>query len=654
MSVLSALLGAAGAVLVVSALAVSSLRVARRMTGLRCGVLTLATAGYVATLQVAVVMELLGAAGILYAPVVLLTHLVVAGVVLRVVPATPGSGTAGPPWWTERGWLLVAAIAVPLAALTVVQSLSTPASDYDTLRYHLVNAGWWLQHHGILTIPPAAPGDAASAVAPGLGELFGVWLMLPTHGTELAFLLPALFGALTVLGITALAVEAGVPAWRGALAGVLVMSAPAAYLMQADTLLTDTVVLAGVVGLVLFLHVSRRLPQERRWAVLAGLLAGVALGAKFVGIIPVILVAVLFTALSRRRLRLLAEIATGTILVGAVWYVRNWAVAGGPLYPRGLTLLGRTVWSGGYDNLTAPQHTDSLAAALVSGHPGRGVTMLSFLLEVWGPMLLIGFALLPLLALVARRAQRPALILLSGVVALLWAGYLLTPFSGAVSPYDLGSATRFSLWAGALGTLLAVSLTTRLPLAVGIVGTLAYNVDNAVRPPFHPALILGVRAAAAAIALSVAVGIALALMALMRRRGTPASRPLIALTVITAWLALAAVLLSVQRGPTAISRALDETGGHGPVLIVHDADVADVMGPHFEVDVEYAGDGPRGIGTPFATADELDRAVAAMHPSLVVVGSDGIEPLPPGWSPPASWTYLGPFNRDSSIYAPPG
>ena len=174
--------------------------------------LRVAAATYAGVVQVAVIVELLGGFGLLDWPLVLVLHLATAALVRWRVPrpAQPAAGSR-----PRRAWhpaALIAAVALPVAALALVQSLTSPASDFDTLRYHLVNAGFWLDGHSILQFPTGFPSDAA---APGLGELLAGWLMLPTHSTELAFLLPPLFTGVTAVALVAIAVELGYPAWRG-------------------------------------------------------------------------------------------------------------------------------------------------------------------------------------------------------------------------------------------------------------------------------------------------------------------------------------------------------------------------------------------------------------------------------------------------------
>src|SRR5262249_55052657 len=54
-----------------------------------------------------------------------------------------------------------------------------------SLSYHLFFAARWVQDHAIAIIPTPF-SDEAQAYAPGNGELFLAWLMLPFHGDFIA------------------------------------------------------------------------------------------------------------------------------------------------------------------------------------------------------------------------------------------------------------------------------------------------------------------------------------------------------------------------------------------------------------------------------------------------------------------------------------
>jgi hypothetical protein len=645
MSAVIALLAAAGSVAALAALCWSSWRVAGALCGGGVFALRVAAATYAAVIQVAVILEVLGTAGLLVWPAVLVLHLAVAAAVRwRLPPPTPRVAERGTDreWWP---WVLIAVVAVPLAALAVVQSLTSPASDFDTLRYHLVNAGFWLDGHSILQFPTGFPSDAA---APGLGELFAVWLMLPTHSTELAFLLPTLFTGVTAVALVAIAEELGYPGWRGGLAAVLIAIAPLCYLGETDSLVMDMVVVAGVAGAALF---ALRAERGRRWLVLAGASLGVACAAKGSGVLVGVLVIAWASAFPGRRRPLVTAVtvALPALLVAGVWYLRNWVALGSPVFPYGLSLAGHVIWTSGPDPLLSGDRT--LLGAVIGGGWGTVRQVGAYLLDLLGPGLLLALLIAVAVLAWAARSRKPALVSLLTLGFVLAAAHLVIPYTGSPADQNLGSATRFVLWWADLLLLGVVLVLPPRPLAVlGLAGVL-YGGDLALFPTFHPALIVTTRAAWLTAVLIVLVVVAWALGAWWRhRRALPRTRWL----AVAAIPVLAALLLALPRpSSSAVTAALQRLGHpDGLVVVVHDADLADVEGPYFSVPIRYAAAGSPGRLRAFTTAAQLDGFVACLHPALVVVGDDGIEALPPGWRPPAEWRYLGPFARSSRIYDP--
>jgi hypothetical protein len=640
-----ALLAAAGSVIALLALCWSSWRIAGALCGGGVSALRVAAATYAGVVQVAVIVEVLGGFGLLDWPLVLILHLATAALVRWRVPrpAQPAAESRSPRAWNPGA--LIVAVALPLAALALVQSLTSPASDFDTLRYHLVSAGFWLDGHSILQFPTGFPSDAA---APGLGELLAGWLMLPTHSTELAFLLPTLFTGVTAVALVAIAVELDYPAWRGGLAALLFAVVPLCYLGETDSLVMDMVVVAGVAGAALF---ALRAARGRRWLVLAGACLGVACAAKGSG--PVIGVLVIGWASvfpgRRHPLRTAVTMAIPVLLLAGVWYLRNWVELGSPVFPYGLALAGHVIWTSGPDPLT---HGDPTFLAALLEH--RWVTVHQvgiYLLDLLGPVLIALVAAPAVLVWAVRRRNGPLVSLLS-LGLILVVGYLITPYTGSPVDQNLGSATRFVLWWTDLLLLGVVLVLPWRPLALlGIAGVL-FGGDLALYPNFHPALIVTAKAAWLTVALMVAVVVVWALAVWWRQRGR--RQPQVLWLAVVAVPALAVLLLCLQRPASdAVTVALQRVGHpDGLVVVIHDADLADVEGSYFSVPIRYAAAGSPGDLRAFTTAGQLNGFVQGVHPALVVVGDDGIEALPPHWVPPAGWRYLGPFARNSRIYEP--
>jgi len=645
-SVLDAILDAVGCVLALAALSWSSWRLAGALCGGEATALRVAVASYTGVLQAAVVVEVLGLFGLLDGPLVLVLHLTTAVAVHWWVPRPEPAAAHSHPPRSWQPWRVVAALAIPVACLAIVQSLISPASDFDTLRYHLVNAGFWLGGHSILQFPAGFPSDAA---APGLGELLAAWLMLPTHSTELAFLLPTLFTGVTAVAMVAIAVELGYPGWRGGLAALLVALAPLCYLGDTDSLVMDMLVVAGVAGAALF---ALRAAGGRRWLFLAGACLGVACAAKGSGPLVGALVigwASLFPGRAH-PLRTALTMALPVILLAGVWYLRNWAALGSPVFPYGLSVAGHAIWTSVPDPLL---RGDPNLVAAVLQHRWPTVRQVgAYLLTLLGPGVLFAVVAAPPVLVWAARSGRQGLVSLLSLGLVLAVGYALIPYTGSPVDQNLGSATRFVLWWVDLLLLGVVLVLPPRPLALLALAGILYGGDLALFPNFHPALIVTGRAALLAAGLTLTVVAVWMLTARWRHRGRrlPRSRWL-ALVAIPA---LAALLLALQPSRSSpVTAALRRVGQtDGLVVVIHDADLADVEGRYFSVPIRYAAAGPPGDLRAFTTAGQLDGFVASVHPALVVVGDDGLEALPPDWSPPAGWRYLGPFARNSRIYDP--
>jgi len=642
----AAILDALGCAVALTALVWSSWRIAGALCGGDVTALRVAAATYAGVLQVAVVVEVLGTVGLLDWPLVLLLHLTVAAAVRWRVPRPRATASIGGPRPSWQPWMPVVALAIPLTCLALVQSLTSPASDFDTLRYHLVNAGFWLGGHSILQFPTGFSSDAA---APGLGELFAAWLMLPTHSTEFAFVLPTLFTGVTAVAMVAIAAELGYPGWRGGLAALLFAIAPLCYLAETDSLVMDMVVVAGVAGAALFALRGR---DGLRWLVLAGACLGVACAAKGSG--PLIGALVIgWASLSpgrRHPLRTAVSMALPVLLLAGVWYLRNWLALGSPVFPYGLTVAGHTIWSSGPDPLI--RGDPSLLAAALQQRWATVRQAGAYLLLLLGPGVLLAVVAAPAVLVWAARSGRRGLVSLISLGLVLAVGYVLIPYAGSPVDQNLGSATRFVLWSTDLLLLGVVLVLPARPLALLALAAILYGGDLVLHPDFHPALIVTPRAALLTAGLTLAVVLAWMLTSWWRWRGRPLPR--------AGWLAvvaipvLAALLLALQRPPeSSVTAALQRVGRpDGLVVVIHDADLADIEGPYFSVPIRYAAAGPPGKLRPFTAAGQLDGFVASVHPALVVVGDDGLEALPPHWTPPAGWRYLGSFARDSRIYDP--
>ena len=322
---------------------------------------------------------------------------------------SPSPMTGGAP-----GSRTVFAIVAPILVFIVTVGIGHLPLRYDSLNYHLYFPAQWLQA-GQISIVPTPFGDEAPAYAPSNSELYFLSLMLPFHGDLLARVGQFPFYLLIALAQYALARRAGArpenaiyPAAFFLLARPVVEEAVGA---DVDLIFTALFVCAVYLGCI-----AVQTNARNDW-IMWGAAAGSCCGTKYVSLVyvPVLL---LIALMRGPRLRALWAVP-GVAVLALPWYVRNWTVAGSPIYPSSLTLAGRTLARGAFTHgamVNSLFHVaDFRLFAVVAGH-AFGTS----LLLLWIPFAAIGTG-----TLLTKFASWPArlLILLPIVmIPLFWFG----------------------------------------------------------------------------------------------------------------------------------------------------------------------------------------------------------------------------------------
>ena len=254
--------------------------------------------------------------------------------VLRDFPAEPPA----------RAPFSVALVLVPLLACVVaVGLLRSPLTLYDGLSYHLVFPARWLQQSS-LSIIQTPFSDPAQAYQPGNGELFFLWLMLPFHGDLLARIGQLPFLLLAGMALYGVARRSGVAPQHAVYAPTLLFLARP-VVEQAVGADVDLVCAAMFVTSLYLGLVAVDSDRRRDWA-LWGVALGLYAGSKYLAIVylGVLLLLPLVRGIRRRALWSLPGLA----LFALPWYVRNWVIAGSPLYPSSLSVFGLVVAPGAF------------------------------------------------------------------------------------------------------------------------------------------------------------------------------------------------------------------------------------------------------------------------------------------------------------------
>jgi hypothetical protein len=261
-------------------------------------------------------------------------HLVHPGLVVALTVAGALAGAfALPRLWRDLravrlpdGLLRILIGAVVLAVALDLVAASAPPTSADALRYHLALPKLWLQTGSV-----GDPFWRWEAFNPAGVEMLYVQ-GLALGGGSAAAALHAVFAGLCAFAVFGLARE---------IAGTVLAGAAAAFLFVLQGIVTWEATSAFVeLGLTFYAtlaawHALRWARSRARTLAWAGFCVGAAAGTKYLGLIcgGVFLAAAVPVALAQRRAWGLA-CATGiAIATGGAWYLRNWLVAGNPVYP---------------------------------------------------------------------------------------------------------------------------------------------------------------------------------------------------------------------------------------------------------------------------------------------------------------------------------
>jgi len=362
---------------------------------------------------------------------------------------------------------------IAIVAFVIGMGISnSPLTAYDAVSYHLFFPTRWLQAHRLLIVPTPF-SDEAQAYQPGNGELWFLWLMLPFHSDLLARIGQVPFYLLGAAGTYLIALRCGASRVHAAYAPTLFLIAPP-IVEQAVGANVDLIAAAMFVSAIWLGLVAADSNRRRDWA-LWGCATGLFVGTKYLAAVyaPVLL---LIALLPKPRLRALWGMP-GVLALGAPWYIRNWVVAGSPLYPATVTFAGVTVGRGAYTHdamLQSFMHTTSLRLLGVSLVHAFGADFF---------LVLTPLVLAAIVVVLARGQWWPAsaiVIAVVGVIALCWAAVgdntdarFLVPavaLAPALVPLAFGGDRRWNallhVWliAGAVLVLVGVDRQIQLSL----------------------------------------------------------------------------------------------------------------------------------------------------------------------------------------------
>jgi Dolichyl-phosphate-mannose-protein mannosyltransferase len=367
----------------------------------------------------------------------------------------------------------IAAVLLPLLVCIVAVGLvQSPLTLYDSLSYHLVFPARWLQEHRI-SIVPTPFSDPAQAYQPGNGELFFLWLMLPFHGDLVARIGQLPFLLLGGAGLYAIARRIGARPEHAAYAPLFYFLARP-VVEQAVGADVDLICAATFVTS-LYLGIAAVETDARRDWLLWGVSLGLYLGSKYLALVyvPVLLALPL---LRGPRLKALWAIP-GIVMLALPWYARNWVIAGSPIYPASLKVLGVTVARGAFTRAAMNNsvfHVTSVRLFPAIAAHAFGAACLLF----WLPCACIGAV-----SLLARRRWWPGgyiLLIPIVMIPLFWFGipdngdsrFLLPALAVAMVPiaFPFGSNARWNACLHAVylvgAAWIVVGMRSQIPMSL--------------------------------------------------------------------------------------------------------------------------------------------------------------------------------------------
>jgi hypothetical protein len=422
-------------VLANAALSSASWRVARRLYPGESVIGLSLHAVVIGWASVNVVATAVGAAGILTGWSVLVGVSALAIVLLTCLPASSdafhvsANGQGAEPLWAVGLWMSVAAL---LLGHVVAGGLLTFVSDYDSLMYHIPLIDQWLHSRSLF----APYGSHWSN--PGGNELLGLWMVGPFTGNFLIALTNLPATVLLVLAVLELGRVAGL---GRPLAHATALSLVGSFPVVRQLLDAGNDISVAAMFISALFYGLRSLGQPRPadralCAVCVGLLCGIkyfALGYAAVAA-GLCLLAIALVDGRRSATRAAATMATGVLLFGGYWYLRNAVARGSPCYLPGVTTGLASQSHGAWNPIRS--------SFLGSGRPEVLALGIQAVWKMAGPY--------PALTVVAS----PAVVLW---LLLAGARKLSTP------PADTASITRLAL---ALATLGAIAVLLITPFAI--------------------------------------------------------------------------------------------------------------------------------------------------------------------------------------------
>jgi hypothetical protein len=341
-------------------------------------------------------------------------------------------------------------------------------------------------------------------------ELIELWLLLPLHRGMFVQFAPAVGLLLMGTGSGLLARSLGAGAKAAVLSALIVVTLPCVLVSLIGSGYGD-LFMAGGLTVSAGLLARYRSSEQKRDLLLAGLGAGLAVGARYQALVDVVpLVGVALATETTRRAGLRAGLgrlllgAGALVVTGGYFYARNAAATGNPIWPKPWALPFHA-----FPGIHQLPCCDQPSWVGLGWRPGLWASTLKQIVfasrtwsvtHAWGPvlvLLLLSGMLVPILAAARRRERSAALWAWALYPLAQTVAYLVTPDSaGYAGTWALINVRFLLVPAAASGALLAAESERLKPphkrgamnalLGISLVSTILLS-TGITRPPLPPA-----------------------------------------------------------------------------------------------------------------------------------------------------------------------
>ncbi|MEN6372987.1 MAG: glycosyltransferase family 39 protein [Armatimonadota bacterium] len=245
-------------------------------------------------------------------------------------------------WSAET--VITAVILASVAVLALVRSFAPPAGDdWDSLAYHLAIPKLFLKHHGIYYIDFSSHSNF-----PFTWEMLYA-LGLSFRSVPFAKLFHFGAGVLSVCAVYSMSIR-HFSRSTGRLAALMAAGIPL-LAWEATTAYIDlAVALYSLLTVYALLNFTEE--RDKKWALAAGLTAGLAAGTKMTALlmVPIAFVWILWPDRAKpeaRRSRLKTAFAAVLLaaVISAPWYIKSYVYTQNPVYPFAYGVFGGKNWS---------------------------------------------------------------------------------------------------------------------------------------------------------------------------------------------------------------------------------------------------------------------------------------------------------------------